>query len=44
MKAEDSGTSAKKAGLELSDREKPGITRKRVDGPPKEEDGPPTIS
>ena len=45
MKAEDSGTSAKKAGLELSDREKPGITRKKVDGPPKEkEDGPPTIS
>ena len=33
MKTEDSGASAKGAGLELSDREKPGMTRKKVEIP-----------
>tara|TARA_B110000263_G_scaffold201980_1_gene181585 strand:- start:5614 stop:6972 length:1359 start_codon:yes stop_codon:yes gene_type:complete len=40
MKAEDSGTSAKEAGLKLSDRSKSGITRKKVEKPPEEEGGP----
>ena len=44
MKAEDSETSAEKAGLTLSDRGEPGITRERVEEPPEEEDGPPKIS
>tara|TARA_B100000287_G_scaffold424563_1_gene469382 strand:- start:320 stop:1651 length:1332 start_codon:yes stop_codon:yes gene_type:complete len=44
MKAEDSGTSAEKAGLVLSDRDKPGITREKVEIPPEEEGGSPTIS
>jgi len=44
MKAEDSGTSAEKAGLILSDREEAGITRKKVETPSEEEGGSPTIS
>jgi len=44
MKAEDSGTSAQKAGLILSDRSKPGITREKVESAPKEEGGGATIS
>ena len=45
MKAEDSGTSAEKAGLVLSDRDKPGITREKIEIPPEEEEGGnPTIS
>jgi len=44
MKAEDSSTSAEKAGLILSDREVPGITREKVEVPPEEEGGNPTIS
>ena len=44
MKAEDSGTSAKRAGLILSDREEAGITRKKVESPPEEEGGSPVIS
>ena len=44
MKAEDSGTSAEKAGLVLSDREEAGITRKKVETPAEEEGGSPTIS
>ena len=44
MKAEDSETSAEKAGLILSDREEPGITRERVEEPPEEEGGSPKIS
>jgi DNA topoisomerase-1 len=44
MKAEDSGTSAEKAGLVLSDREETGITRKKVETPAEEEGGSPTIS
>ena len=44
MKAEDSGTSAEKAGLVLSDREETGITRNKVETPAEEEGGIPTIS
>ncbi|MAH99175.1 MAG: hypothetical protein CMA12_07555 [Euryarchaeota archaeon] len=44
MKAEDSETSAEKAGLILSDRSEPGITRQKVEDPPEDEDGPPVIS
>ncbi|MEC7708595.1 MAG: hypothetical protein VYA39_02590 [Candidatus Thermoplasmatota archaeon] len=44
MKAEDSGTSAEKAGLILSDREEKGISREKVEVPPEEEGGNPTIS
>ena len=44
MKAEDSGTSAEKAGLILGDREEAGITRKKVETPSEEEGGSPTIS
>jgi len=44
MKAEDSGTSAEKAGLILSDREEAGITREKVETPSEEEGGSPTIS
>ncbi len=44
MKAEDSGTSAEKAGLVLSDREKQGITREKVETPPKKKGDSPTIS
>lgn len=44
MKAEDSSTSAEKAGLTLSDREVDGITRQKVEIPPEEEGGKPTIS
>ena len=44
MKAEDSETSAEKAGLVLSDREEAGITRKKVETPAEEEGGSPTIS
>ena len=44
MKAEDSGTSAEKAGLILSDREEAGITRKKVETPSEEEGESPTIS
>jgi len=44
MKAEDSGTSAEKAGLILSDREEAGITRERVETPAGEEGGNPIIS
>ena len=44
MKAEDSETSAEKAGLILSDRDEPGITRERVEEPPEEEGGSPKIS
>ncbi len=44
MKAEDSETSAEKAGLILSDREEEGITREKVETPSEEEGGSPTIS
>lgn len=44
MKGEDSETSAEKAGLILSDRDEPGITRERVEEPPEEEGGSPKIS
>ncbi|HJM24496.1 MAG TPA: hypothetical protein QF821_02485 [Candidatus Thalassarchaeaceae archaeon] len=44
MKAEDSETSAEKAGLILSDREEEGITREKVEAPPDEEGGSPNIS
>ena len=44
MKAEDSGTSAQKAGLILSDRERPGITREKVEAAPEEEGGGAVIS
>tara|TARA_B100000686_G_scaffold99816_1_gene106949 strand:- start:8579 stop:9868 length:1290 start_codon:yes stop_codon:yes gene_type:complete len=44
MKAEDSGTSARKAGLILSDREKPGISRERIETAPVEEGEAPVIS
>jgi len=44
MKTENSGASAKGAGLELSDREKPGITRKKVEIPAEEEGGKATFS
>ena len=44
MKAEDSETSAEKAGLILSDREDEGITREKVETPSGEEGGSPTIS
>ncbi len=44
MKAEDSGTSAEKAGLILSDREEAGITREKVETPSEEEGESPTIS
>ena len=44
MKTEDSETSAEKAGLTLSDRGEPGITRERVEEPPEEEGGSPKIS
>ena len=44
MKAEDSETSAEKAGLTLSDRGEPGITRERVEEPPEEEGGTAKIS
>lgn len=44
MKTEDSGASAKGAGLELSDREKPGITRKKVEIPGGKKGDKPTFS
>ena len=44
MKTEDSGASAKGAGLELSDREMPGITRKKVEIPAEKKDDKPTFS
>ena len=44
MKTENSGASAKGAGLELSDREKPGITRKKVEIPPEKKGDKPTFS
>ena len=44
MKTEDSGASAKGAGLELSDREMPGITRKKVEMPAEKKDDKPTFS
>ena len=44
MKTEDSGASAKGAGLELSDREKPGITRKKVEIPAEKKGDKPTFS
>ena len=44
MKTEHSGASAKGAGLELRDREKPGITRKKVEIPAEEEGGKATFS
>ena len=44
MKAEDSETSAEKAGLILSDREEEGITREKVETPSEDKDGSPTIS
>ncbi len=44
MKTEDSGASAKGAGLELSDREKPGITRKKVEVPAEKKGDKPTFS
>ena len=44
MKAEDSETSAEKAGLTLSDRGEPGITRERVEEPLEEEGGSTKIS
>tara|TARA_B100000945_G_scaffold54365_1_gene39776 strand:- start:8651 stop:9982 length:1332 start_codon:yes stop_codon:yes gene_type:complete len=43
MKTEDSGASAKGAGLELSDREKPGITREKNEIPPEKKGESPTI-
>ena len=44
MKTEDSGASAKGAGLELSDREKPGMTRKKVEIPAEKKGDKPTFS
>ena len=44
MKTEDSGASAKGAGLELSDRETPGITRKKVEIPAEKKGDKPTFS
>ena len=44
MKTEDSGASAKGAGLKLSDREKPGITRKKVEIPPEKKGDKPSFS
>ena len=44
MKTEDSGASAKGAGLELSDREKPGLTRKKVEIPAEKKGDKPTFS
>ena len=44
MKTEDSGASAKGAGLELSDRETPGITRKKVEIPSEKKGDKPTFS
>ncbi len=44
MKTEDSGASAKGAGLKLSDREKPGITRKKVEIPAEKKGDKPTFS
>ena len=44
MKTEDSGESAKGAGLELSDRETPGITRKKVEMPAEKKGDKPTFS
>jgi len=44
MKTEDSGASAKGAGLELSDREMPGITRKKVEIPAEKKEDKPTFS
>ena len=44
MKTEDSGASAKGAGLELSDREKPGITRNKVEIPAEKKGDKPTFS
>ena len=44
MKAEDSETSAEKAGLILSDREEEGITREKVETPSEDKEGSPTIS
>ena len=44
MKTEDSGASAKGAGLELSDREKSGITRKKVEIPAEKKGDKPTFS
>jgi len=44
MKTEDSGASAKGAGLELSDRERPGITRNKVEIPAEKKGDKPTFS
>ena len=44
MKTEDSGASAKGAGLELSDRETPGITRKKDEIPAEKKGDMPTFS
>ena len=44
MKTEDSGASAKGAGLELSDRETPGISRKKVEIPAEKKGDKPTFS
>ena len=44
MKTEDSGASAKGAGLELSDREKPGITRKKIEIHAEKKGDKPTFS
>ena len=44
MKTEDSGASAKGAGLKLSDREKPGITRNKVEIPAEKKGDKPTFS
>ena len=44
MKTEDSGAAAKGAGLELSDRETPGITRKKVEIPAEKKGDKPTFS
>ena len=44
MKTEDSGASAKGAGLELSDRETPGITREKVEIPAEKKGEKPTFS
>ena len=44
MKTEDSGASAKGVGLELSDRETPGITRKKVEIPAEKKGDKPTFS
>ena len=43
MKVEDSGASAENAGLKLSDRSKPGITRKKVEKS-SEKEGSPIVS